>query len=309
MRPGRSRVVVQEELPGDRGRSTLPRRPVGVEQDRPARVVLVVEEELAQPHRVVVVRVPRVGVGAEVQHVAGVVGVQPVDHVEAGAGGAGVEVRVVRREQRLGAGDRVVAGATVDEVVVPAAEDDVVGVVGVVGRLVDDLVRHRVGVLVGPEVVDRQVHGLGQDAVLVDRRGLDLSRRVDELVEHVALAGAGVRVADLEGEDAVQRLAVDRRRPDDPAVRRRAAGVAAGEDPSVVTEQGVDPGAAGHPVVAPAADQVVVLRVAVEDVVTDPGVGGVVTGLAVDLVLAADVDVVAVRALQGPDLAAGGLGG
>ena len=96
----------------------------------------------------------------------------------------------------------------------------------------------------------------------VDRRGLHLARRVDELVEDVALDRLRVRVADQERVDAVERLAeVD---VVVPAVRAGAAGVAAGEDAAVVAEDAVLAGAARDPVVAPAADQVVVLGVAVE---------------------------------------------
>ena len=142
--------------------------------------------------------------------------------------------------------------------------------------------------VVGAEVVDGEVDGLDELAGDVDRRGLHLAGRVDELVEHVALAGLGVGVDRAEREDAVERLGELACSTGDEAAPEHA-GVAAGEDAAVVAEDAVGAGAAGDPVVAPAADEVVVLGVAVDDVVVGAAVDRVVAGLAVDLVAAADL--------------------
>ncbi len=270
-----------------RERGATPRRPGGGEDDRAPRVVLVVEIELAEPRGERLRSEPRVEVGAEAQQVPRVPRSRPVG-ADQPVLETGREVLDVRVGERLGTRDRVVARSAVHEVVVPAAEHHVVGVVRVVGRHVDLEVT---GLVVRAEVVRRDVELLLQGARDVDRRRLDLTRRVDELAQDVAVDHLRVGVADQERVDPEERLAEGRR----PAVRARAAGVAARHDPAVVAEHAVLAGAARHPVAAPAADQVVVLGVAVEHVVSAAGVDGVVARLAVDLVGAADVGVAAGR--------------
>ena len=244
----------------------LRRGAVGVERDGATRVELVVERELAATARLL--RVPRVGVVTVRQGVARVPGVLPVALVDADQGARGAVPLGDGADSGLAAGHRVVAGAAVQEVVAPAAEDDVVGVVRLEQRVV---ATGRVRL----EVVRREVDSLVQRVGDVDRRRLDLAGRVDELVEHVAVAVAGVGVGRQQAGHAVERLAHGR--------------VAAGEDPAVVAEDAVLAGAAGDPVVAPAGDDVVVAGVAEHGVVGRTGVDGVVAGLAVHLVGPAEV--------------------
>ena len=264
------------------------------EQDGAARVVLVIEGELPEPRGRVAVAVPGVVVGAEGQRVAGVVGPGPVAAGDADQRPPGPVALTEARGGGLSAREGVVAGAAVQEVAAEAAEDHVVGVVGVVQRVDDGRPGRVWGVVEG-----RQVDGLGQRPAHVDRGGLDLARCVDGLGQHVAVDDLGIWVADLEAEHAVQGLAV----LGQPAVCGVAAGVAAGEDPAVVAEDAVLTGTAGDPVSAPAADQVVVAGVAEDHVVTDAAVGGVVAALAVDLVVSSDV---AHPSGAGPAVAAGG---
>ena len=249
------------------------------------------------------VGVPRVRVGAEVEHVARVerpvqsVRIRPFAQLTC-CSARRVPSRVVLDVGRRGsASPPAIASspdAAVQEVVVPAAEDHVVGVVGVVERRSISMP----GVAFGAEVVRRQVDRLLERAADVDRRRLDLTRRVDELVRGRCPGSSwcrgrstGRRRCRRAARRSSRRCRV--RRSSDPggAVPRVPGAVAAGEDAAVVAEDAVLAGAAGDPVVAPAADQVVVLRVAVDDVVADAAVDGVVAGLAVDLVVAADVDV------------------
>src|SRR5207244_5747981 len=139
----------------------LPHGAVRVEEDGAAGVVLVVEQELAEAAGVVVVRVPRVRIGAEVEDVARVPRTRPVGAYEPDravdlllARGAVCVELDVRLGQGLAATDRVVAGGAVEPVeagpralagersgrvereVVPAADDEVVLVVRVVQRVV-----------------------------------------------------------------------------------------------------------------------------------------------------------------------------
>ena len=106
-----------------------PHRPVGLEQDRAARVEAAVEHELAQAVGDVAVRVPRVGVVAEVEGVADVPRVVVVEqHEPDDAVVVLLTARRVVRVQRDGttcgsasAPDyRVVTGAAVQEVVAEA---------------------------------------------------------------------------------------------------------------------------------------------------------------------------------------------
>ena len=87
-----------------------------------------------------------------------------------------------------------------DEVIVQTAEQDVVGVVRVVVDLVAQAER------IGRLVVRREVELLLQESGHVDRRGLHLAGRVDELAEHVALARARVGIGLTQAVDAVERL-------------------------------------------------------------------------------------------------------
>ena len=165
--------VVEEELAADRPRrdrdagvavgrvrqAADPDRAVRVEQDRAARVVLVVERELARAARAV--EVPAVDVvGVPAQHVArvdrmAVVGAHQADH------GAGrVVPGRVRVDERLGAGHRVVARAAVQRVVAEPAEDDVV----IAARRAEQRILERIDVERG------QVDRLLQLARDVDRR-------------------------------------------------------------------------------------------------------------------------------------------
>src|SRR5439155_13175585 len=101
----------------------LPHGAVRVEEDGAAWVVLVVEQELAEAAGVVVVRVPRVRIGAEVEDVARVPRTRPVGAYEPdravdlllARGAVGVELDV-RLGQGLAAADRVVAGGAVEPV-------------------------------------------------------------------------------------------------------------------------------------------------------------------------------------------------
>ena len=117
--------------------------PFGLSRIARLRVELVVEGELAEPRLERLRRVPRIVVVAEEEQVAAVVRPRPVGADEAvlAAGRlvqrASVKCCTYEVVERLAAADRVVAGAAVQEVVVPAAEDDVVGVVGVEERSVD----------------------------------------------------------------------------------------------------------------------------------------------------------------------------
>ena len=124
---------------------------------------------------------------------------------------ARVVARCVGLGERLGAGDRVVAGTAVQEVVAEAAEDDVVGV----QRVEQHVVGCRLG-RVRVKVERRQVGGLLQGAADVDDRDLraELGRDL------------GVEVGTGDRRDAVQRLAVD-------------VVVAARLDPAVVAEDAV----------------------------------------------------------------------
>ena len=200
------RVEVEEVLPRRRSRAGLPDlERERVEHDRAARIELVVQEELTQARRVVVVRVPRVRVRPEVQDVARVERTRPVGpHEAVRAVDLLVADRVVRlhvgHEQGLITADRVVADGAVDEVIVQTAEQDVVGVVRVVVDLVAQAER------IGRLVVRREVELLLQESGHVDRRGLHLAGRVDELAEHVALARARVGIGLAQAVDAVERL-------------------------------------------------------------------------------------------------------
>ena len=141
---------------------------------------------------------------------------------------ARVERVVVIDRQRLGARDRVVAGAAVQEVAAETAEQDVVGIALV-------LIGERVGI----ELEGLEVHGLLQRAVRVDQGELQLAGRVDRLVGVLELADAPQRLGELE------RIS-------------RTLRVAAGRDAAVFAQDAVDTGAARDPVVAHAADQIVV---------------------------------------------------
>jgi len=277
-------------------------RPVRVEQDRAPRVVLVVEGELAEPGHDRAVVVPGVVVHPEVQQVTGVERTRPVAAVRVRLQGAvgGRPHLGVGVPDRLAAGDRVVARAAVQEVArhaaqqagrvrvvlveaaddrrvvlhdsAEAAEDDVVGVVGVEQRLV------AAGGARG-QVVRGEVDGLLQVALDVDDRGLDVARGGDPLVEVVAAQDGvvlGAATGRQERRHTVQRLAHGRV-------------VAAGEDPAVVAEDSVLAHTAGDPVVAPAADDVVVVGVAVGHVRAAAEVDPVVAEFAVDLVVAEDL--------------------
>ena len=171
--------------------TAAPLRAVHVEQDRAARVVLVVQPELAETRHERLRREPRIEVGAEQQQVARVVRARPVRADQAVRHACGAEMLHVGGLERLAAADRVVTRAAVQEVVVPAAEDHVVGVVGVIQRHVDEEVS---SLRVRAEVVRRDVELLLVRARDVDRRRLHHARRIDELVEHIALARLRVRI-------------------------------------------------------------------------------------------------------------------
>ena len=137
-------VEVEEELGA---RADLGQLAGGREQDLAPRVPLVVERELAVAVGLGLVvernldvgdlliaergveageRPPRVGVRPVAQRVAGVERPVEVDPHDPDDPAVGVDALAVGERQRLGAGDRVVAGAAVQEVAAQAAEDDVV---------------------------------------------------------------------------------------------------------------------------------------------------------------------------------------
>ena len=180
-----------------------PNRPVRlVEQDHPAWVVLVVEQEFAQPAPYGFGRVPRVGVLAELQDVARVPGTR-----EVGAHHAVHQVPVIIKPlgvallQRLPAAHRVVAPAAVHEVLAQPAEHDVVGKDRVEQRIVGLLVVWR-------QVVRSEVHRFLQFVGDVDVLDLHVAGGVDVLAQHVALAGASVRISVQKFLDTVEVLGV-----------------------------------------------------------------------------------------------------
>ena len=127
---------------------------------------------------------------------------------------------------------------------------------------------------------------------------MHLTRGIDFLVQDIALAGTRIRVVIEQAVDAVERLgvlsaivaeALGAALEADVAIIGQAF-VSAGEDAPVVAKDAVDTGAAGDPVIAPAADDVIVIGVAECNVVTASEIDRVVSGLAMNFVTAADVD-------------------
>src|SRR5204862_422667 len=184
--------------------AALPDAAVRVEQDRAARVVLVVEQELSTTGAVS--DVPSVRVRTEVEDVARVVRVEEVGLDEADRavhlllalrGGVAVHLDV-RRDEGLVAADRVVAGAAGDQVVLPAAEDDVgahAGVNGVVTGFSVDLV---VPADVDEPAVAARLHGQDRAAVARGVRGSTTARTRAREAEQIRTE---VRAADRVVEE------------------------------------------------------------------------------------------------------------
>ena len=166
-------------------------------------------------------------------------------------GRLGVELR-----QSFCSGDRIVARSAVQPVAAQATVDDVIR--GVFGHAAE-LVRGRLPVVILAE--RRQVHRLLKLAGNIDVGLLDAARRADEGLYR----GNGY------------------------PVERVGSTVAAGIDAAIVTNDAILPGAAGDPVVAIAADNVVVLAIAEDDVAALHAVDKVVAGFAVYLVGRADI--------------------
>ena len=162
---------------------------------------------------------------------------------------AGVRRSCVNGRQRFGTRDAVVAPATVQCVVAPAAEDQVVGL---------RRPEQRVERLAEGSQVDR----LLQLVLDVDRRALDTARRADE---HIGGNG---------GSDAIECF----RQP-----------VAAGQNAAVVAEHAVVARSTGDPVVAPATDQIVVLALAKQQVAAGHAVNEVIARFTVQLIARTDV--------------------
>ena len=279
------------------------------DHDLAQRVVLVVQRHLACTGAMVgmlAVGVHRV----ERQDVAIVVGPQPAGngqvvhhHDTIGQWEHGVGRQACCRErQGLGARDGVVTRAAVQPVAAEATVDDVVvqmqglraNAAGPVGLGARDavLVGRAIPVHFGAE--RRDVDRLLQRATHVDGRRLHIARRVDELVEHIAVGALEVGVRALERDDAEQGLALTEqvvrvRRRSIRQERRGALAVAAREDAPVIADDTVVARSTGYPVVAPATENVVVLAIAEDAVVAARTVQGVVARLTVNLVAGADI--------------------
>ena len=169
-------------------------------------------------------------------------------------------------------------------VVAETAEDDVV-VGELERRLIGRRIRRRVPCRIDTE--RRDVDRLLQRAAQVDRVDLHVTGRRDRLVQRVAVVVFQIRVDWQKRHDAVERFALADQIP---GIGRIAAqAVAAGVNPAVVADDPIVPGTAGDKIVAIAADDIVALPFAEKDVATLGAIDEVVTGLAVDFVVAADI--------------------
>ena len=149
-----------------------------------------------------------------------------------------------------------------EEVTTEAAVDDIVSPL---------CIKERIRARIARASIKRcEVGGLLQSIVEVDIGELQVARCVDALVNFVDL------------EYAIQRL---RELITDIGQFHVAAGV----DAAVITQHTVNTCASRDPVVTVTTDQVIILRVAVEDILAEHAVDEVIARLATDHIVATDV--------------------